>query len=375
MTDMIDVEETLGRELREVADGLHIPAMPSLPEEPARPRRSVRPLLMAAAVVLIVAVAVAVTAMVRGGQDLEPAPPSPSPSPSPTRAESAERIPKTAPTVPYVLDDRLYVDGEQVPGPLWRVWSGDEGWIAISTDNTWSWGRGPEPHDLAGPLDVSPVISPNGRYVGEALVENGEGLVTGFDIAHGEGLGGVPVDLGSSEDGSTVSVRAVTNDGKVIAQGTNTSLLWLPLAGNGTVDLAVTAPDQQFLGSTAAGLVVTDGEGGQPYLAEISDTGEVNRIGTLPPHDDLVVSPGGEWLAWVPAGMLGGEVAALPTLEVQAVDGTERATLTAPAGWAFHVHQWVWEDDDHLVAAVDGPDGERMARCATTGRCVLIRSS
>lgn len=377
----VDVEETLGRELHEVADGLRIPSMPPLPLEPPRVQRHWQPMLVAAAVVLIIAGAVAVVATTRGSQKLEPAPPSPSPS----RTESATRLPTTAPRIPYVLDQRLYVDGEQVPGGWWSVRSGDAGWLALRTDNTWWWGRGAESYEITGPHDVPPVISPNGEYVADVRNENGEGILTGFDTtAAGERLGSVPVDLGDRQDGSVVSIRAVTNDGKVIAQGTNTSLLWLPLAGNVTVDLSVTAPGQQILGSTAEGLVVTDGAGGvidgaggEPYLAEISEAGELTPIGAIPAHDDVLVSPGAGWLVWTAPGTMGGEVTSTPTLEVQTVDGTQRATLTAPAGWGFRVRSWAWEGEAHVVSPVlrDGDGGERMARCSVqVARCVLIRT-
>ncbi|MDQ3222102.1 MAG: hypothetical protein M3Q75_01295, partial [Gemmatimonadota bacterium] len=124
-----------------------------------------------------------------------------------------------------MLDQRLYVDGEQVPGTWWSVQVGVAGWLAQRMDNTWWWGRGPEPNEITGQHDVAPVISANGRYIAyiaEARIENGKGVVTGFDTRPGgEGLGSVPVDLGDPQDGSAVIIWAVTNDGKVVAQGTN----------------------------------------------------------------------------------------------------------------------------------------------------------
>ncbi|MGH3506531.1 MAG: hypothetical protein ACRDO2_04930 [Nocardioidaceae bacterium] len=234
-----------------------------------------------------------------------------------------------------MLDQRLYVDGEQVPGAWWSVRAGEAGWLALRTDYTWWWGRGPEPNEITGPHDVPPVMSPNGRYVAEVRSQDGEGVLTGFDTrSGGEGLGSVPVDLGDPQDGSAVTIRAVTNDGRVIAQGTHTSLLWLPLAGSATVDLTVTAPGQQILGSAPSGLIVTDGVDGEPYLAEISDAGELTPTGPVPAHDDILVSPGVDWLVWTPLGTTGGEVTSIPVLEAQTVDGTQRASLTAPTGWA-----------------------------------------
>ena len=369
----VDVEETLGRELREVADGLHVPALPSLPQEPSRAPRHWQPLLVAAAVVLILAGAVTLVATTRGGQEPQPAPPAPS------RTDSVERIPRTAPTVPYVLDQQLYVDGEQVPGTWWSVQSGEAGWLAQRTDYTWWWGRGPKANAIEGQFDVPPVLSPNGEYVGEVVDDNGQGMLSGFDTGFsGEGLGGVPVDLGSRTDGSTVSVRAVTDDGRVIAQGTKTAVLWLPLVDGSTVDLTRTAPGQVIVGNTPAGLVVTDGEGGEPYLAEISDAGELTRIGSAPSLDAVVGSPGGTWLAGTPLGVMGGEVTSIPTLEAQSVDGAERVTLDAPDGWGFRVLAYAWEDEQHLVSPVvrdDGSGGERMARCSVaSARCVLVDS-
>jgi len=373
-----DVEETLSRELREVADALPVPPMPALPEQAPRPPRHWQPLLVAAAVVLVLAGAFVALAGTRGGHDPQPAPPAPS------RTDSDRPIPTSAPTVPYVLDQKLYVDGTQVPGTWWSVQSGGAGWLALRADNTWWWGRGAEPTAIEAQLDVPPVLSPDGKYVGEVVDDNGQGTLSGFDTgASGEGLGGVPIDLGDQQDGSAVRVRGVTDDGRVIAQGTKTAVLWLPLVDNSTVDLTRTAPGLQVLGNTPAGFIVNDGADGavdatvgDPYLATISDAGEVTRVGPVPNHDDLSVSPGGTWLAWTPAGTTGGEVTAIPTLETGAVDGTQQATLAAPDGWGFQVRAWAWEDEDHLVSPVvrDGGNGaERMARCSVrSNQCVLV---
>ena len=101
---------------------------------------------------------------------------------------------------------------------------------------------------------MPPVLSPDGKYVGEVVDDNGQGTLSGFDTgAGGEGLGGVPIDLGDQQDGSAVRVRGVTDDGRVIAQGTKTAVLWLPLVDTSTVDLTRTAPGLQVLGNTPAG--------------------------------------------------------------------------------------------------------------------------
>jgi hypothetical protein len=375
----VDVEETLGRELRELAESLTIPAMPPLTQEPRRaPRHRPswhgsshwQPLLVAASVALVIAGAVAVVATARGGRDVQPAP-SPSPTPS------VVTVPRTAATVPHLLGPKLYVDGDRLPGDWYSVSSGKSGWVALRADNTWWWGTDAEPHRIEGTLDAPPVISPNGTYVAEIVEQDGTGLLTGFDTdPSGEGLGGLPIDLGDSRDGSAVTVRAVTDDGWVIAQGTKTSLLWLPTVVDRTetpVDLTETAPGQVVLANTPAGLVVTDGDGGEPYLAEISDQGVLTRTGAVPAHDDLLVSPGGTRLAWTPEGTTGGEVTEVASLETQTVDGGQRATLAPPDGWAFRVRSYQWEDDDLLVSTVVRDRTERLARCsAQAARCVLI---
>ena len=161
-----------------------------------------------------------------------------------------------------------------------------------------------------------------------------------------------PVDL--RDPG--LSVRAVTADGKVIVQGLGTAMLWLPFEDNETVDLTETAPGQEVLRQHPG----RPGRQGRrrrrrrrQYLAEISEAGELTPLGDLPAHDSLVVSPGGEWMAWTPPGTLGGEVTAVGSLEVGTVDGgTRRGLRRPPSGWAFKVLAWAWEDDDYLVSAV-----------------------
>ncbi len=73
---MLDIEETLSRELHEVAGGLHVPALPELSDQPSRTQRH-WPLLAAAAAVLVVAGLLAVVVSDRDGEAPEPAPPVP----------------------------------------------------------------------------------------------------------------------------------------------------------------------------------------------------------------------------------------------------------------------------------------------------------
>ncbi|GAA4691974.1 hypothetical protein [Nocardioides conyzicola] len=372
----VDIEEILGRELRQVADGVRVPPLPALPREaPRSPSRHWQALLVAAVVLLVVGCAVAIEAISGGSHELDPAPPPPKHG----QVESDVPIPRTAPRAPYVLGQKLYVDGKRVPGDWWSVQSGPGGWLAHRAGDTWWWGKSSEAHPIEEDLIGSTAISPNGRYVGEVLGWTDEGDLTGFDTRPGgEGMGATPIELGDPAAGDPVYVRGVTDDGRVIAQGAASAVLWLPWLDGSTVDLTKTAPGQVVVASTAAGLVVTDGAEGAPYLATISDAGVITKTGDVPANDSLVISPGAQSMAWTPPGTLGGEVAEVPSLEAQRLDGSGRVTLRPPTGWGFRVESWAWEDDDYLVSPVvgDGGDGgavERLVRCSIeAARCVLI---
>lgn len=376
-----DLEETLTRELRAVAGDLHVPPMPSLPE-PARRTRPSALLAVAAAVLVVVGLGGVLATILDG--DPGPAQPTPSPSvpASPTPSKSSDEptrpIPTTAPTVPYVIGSGLYVEGEQVPGEWWMVRPSGQAWIAVDKDFLWWWGRGPAPRELPNGEDATPVLSPNGRYVAVVRVSaSNASMLTVLDTDDGENVAASPASLGRFTVDDAAHVVAVLDDGRVVVRRGSTDLLWTPGSVNRIVDLSVSAPGQKVLAATAAGLVVTDGETGPPYLADISDEGGLTRHGSLPEHDDLAVSPGGRWLAWTPIGTTGGEVTSLPTLEVQSLDGEGTATLEAPDGWSFKVRTWAWEDDDHLVSTVVSADEsrERMARCSPSqARCVLLET-
>lgn len=368
----VDIEEILAHELREVADHLHIPTMPPLPKAPPRPPRRRGPVLAAAAVVLIVASAVGLATVPDGG-DTRPAQPSPSPSllPSPSPTAATEPISRSAPTVPYVLDKKLYVDGDQVPGSWWWVRTGGEAWIAAEgMPLTWWWGRGLEPRELPNGEDVTPKISPDGRYVAVVRTENGEGILTVVDTRTGRNVDGTPTNFGPVRWDEGTYVVAVTDVGTVVVRRGGSFLTW------SQETMADSLSGQMVFDATSAGVVAGDVDGGQPYLAEISERGELTRIGELPEHDDLTVSPDGAWVAWTPVGTTGGEVTSVPSLEIGTLGNNRSTALPAPDGWQFKVGTWAWEEDSHLVSTViDDRGHERMARChLLTAQCVLIRA-
>lgn len=381
-----DIEETLARELREVADDLHVPPMPPLPEQPRRPVRRRLALLAAAAAVVAVAGATGLLATLPGDRDVQPAQPSPAPSTSPSASPSTSPsptaapapIPDGAPTVPYVLDRRLLVDGRPVPGDdWWSVTPAGEAWIAVrGMPITWWWGRGTEVHELPDGENVNPKISPDGRYVAVVRAENGEGILTVVDTESGQDVEGTPTSLGPVAWDEGASVAAVTDDGTVVVRRGDQYLTW---SGDWTTG---TSSGQMVYDATAAGVVAGDvdpgpEDGGPAYLAEISDTGALTKVRDLPEHDDLIVSPSGSWMAWTPIGTTRGDVTAVPSLQLQPLAGGDTVTLEAPDGWDFAVRTYAWEDDDHLVSVVSSAEQrqDRLARCsAEQARCVLVET-
>ncbi len=375
-----ELENALARELQEVADGVRVPTMPALRFEPARPRWVAPSVLAAAAVVLVIGV-VALLLGVRPSGELQPAPAPVSPSPS-----ARTGVDDAAPRVPYVLGQRLVVDGQVVDGDWWTVTPRGGAWLALRTDGTWWWGRGPDAQEITGPVQQAPVLSPGGRYLAYLARVGATASLSIIDVASdGAPTLTLPPDTPATEQGVALSVAAVTDAGQVVLQGPRTRLL---RTGSGDdVDLAATAPDQVVLQATAAGLVVVDGADGAvdatstaPYLADLADDGTLTPTGQLPRFDTLDVSPGGTRYVRTPPGTLGGEVAGTAELLAGDVAGGDEVTLSAPDGGTFGVGTWAWEDDESLVAVVrpgsSPEDVGRPVRCdVVLGECRVLPAS
>lgn len=365
-----EIEDTLAQELRVVAEGIDVPALPAMPSSQTSSRFGWSTLLVAAAVVLI-ALAATVT-LLNLGPDR-----SVQPAPAPTPTEATEEVSTAAPEVPYIVGDRLFVEGRRVPGSWYVVDGTSTGWIGVRVDDSYGWGYDAEPKNIEGQMNQPPVISPGGKNVAMVLVEQGQGMLTGFDTRPaGEGFGGV--DIPALVQGSYSRAVAVTDEGLVVGSGADFQEVWRPLVDGGVVQLSDTAPGQVVLGNTAAGLIVVegrydsaDGTQGQPYLADLSEDGILTRLQDLPTHDVLDASE--EWVAWIEPGSLGGETSATDRLQVQRIDGSDAAELLAPDGYAFLGTSLQWETADRLLAAVTGSKGDRMVRCSpVTQECVLL---
>ncbi len=377
-----DLERTLIRELDDVASNLVVPEMPALPAMSGPSRwRTAAPFLAAAAVVVVV-LATVVTVLTGGSPDRRDPAPAPSPT-APTASTDATdegSLSRAMPLDPVDVGLDLYVGGEQVPGRWWLAQGRGTHWIAQRQDGSWWWGYDVQPQALEGDMEQPPVISPNGGYLARVLSEGGFAMLTGNDTEEaGEGFGGV--DLPGYELSPLPRAIAVTDEGLVVAGGPSGQVLWRPLDDHKTIDLAETAPGQVVIGSTDAGLIVTegnpedlpDGTQGSPYLAEISADGVLTRVADVPTHDVLEASK--EWLAYVPPGTVGGEASGATELQVQRLDGAGASVLSPPDGWLFVAPGFRWESGDRLIAKVVTRDGgdEGLVRCRPDpAECVLL---
>jgi hypothetical protein len=376
-----DIEKILTRELRQVAYGVEVPPLPELPTGP--PSRFVwPPLLAVAAAVVLIALVVLV-----GGPSNRSGVPQPAPQPTEVVTDgAADPLPETVPTgqprVPYVLDRVAYVGDDSFPG-FDSVDGTSGGWLAVEPPFVWSWGNGGTPRGLDVAVEQPPAVSPNGQFIAYL---SSEGDLNGFQTApDGEGMGlPVPVPV-RDEDGVGTRVAAVTDDGWVIASGRGVGVLWRPFDGAEPVDLTQTAPGQLVWQATRAGLVVVDGSGdardpsgdnrvaadGRVYLADLTPDGDLVPIADLPNFGIADVS--GEWVAWVPADQISGDVPEYDEIRVRDLDGGREGVLSLPQGWRFVNTSFTFEDDQFLVARVTDGQQERMARCSPAlQECVLL---
>lgn len=375
-----DIEKILTRELRQVADRVEVPPLPGLPSD--TPTRSVwPPVLAAAAVVLIALITLSGVLPDRDG--------APHPAPQPTEVitdDATESVPQEVPTgrpkVPYLLDRVVHVGEETFPGYDW-VEGAEQGWVAVKPPFAWAWSNGGAPRDLEVALEQPPGVSPNGEYLAYITAD---GEMNGFQTApDGEGMGlPVPVPV-RDEDGVGTRIGAVTDDGWVIASGRGVGILWRPFDGADPVDLTQTAPGQLIWQATNAGLVVVDGRGdardpsgdnraagdGRVYLADLTPEGELVPIVDLPNFGMADVST--EWVAWVPAEQIVGDVREYDEIRVRRLDGDREGVLSPPEGWRFSNTAFTFEDAQFFVTRVTDGQQQRMARCSPALlECVLL---
>jgi hypothetical protein len=253
-----------------------------------------------------------------------------------------------------------------------------QAWVAMKPPFTWFSNIGQGPQRFEASFEQPPAVSPNGEYI--AYVST-EGEMNGFETAPGgEGMGlpaSVPV---RDDDGVGTRVGAVTNDGWVIASGRGVGVLWRPFVDGKTVDLTQTAPGQLVWQATNAGLVVVDGTdgardpgSGRVYLADVTAEGELLPTADLPNFGMADVS--NEWVAWVPADQIVGDVRQYDEIRVRPLDSGDTAVLSPPAGWRFDNTPFTFEDDQFLVTRVSKGQEQRMVRCSPALReCAMLEA-
>ncbi|GGD12046.1 hypothetical protein [Nocardioides daphniae] len=365
-----DVEEMLRSDLRQVADRVTVPPLPSFATSSASPRapRPWLPMLVAAAVLALL---VGTTwALAVWSPDRRPAP-----APSPDLGVQQ-------PQVPYVLDEALHVDGSVVPGTWWYVASGGDVWVGGRDDDTWVWGTGTDVRPLEHPAEQGVRISPRGQYIAYVATVDGDFRVAVVETSTGTGtvLSQDPVPRLS--EGPQPYAIAVTDGGQVVVSDGGRQFLWQFAAPDDLVDLSRTAPGWEVVGPVGDALKAERTEGGTTtsFLVWIDADGKVDPRREVPPSPGVVASPGGTWMVLTDPDSVGGEVSELAALRVVAPASGEDVTLRPPDGWAFSLDGRVWEDDAQFVSPVVrasdqalGDGDQALVRCSPEqGRCRLL---
>lgn len=412
----MSIEELLRAELRDVADGVDVPRMPSLDGEPGglAPRW---PSLVAAAVIALILAGGA--HLVLRDRDGSPEP-APRPTPSVTPTPPAEDVPPTRPSggVVFTGAGGLAVDGEQVEGNWQMVAQQGPVWVATLTDfgELW-WGRGTTRYRLGDPTDAtyptSVVISPDARLLAWGATDSrGTETVHLVETSTGEERALLTV----ADRGAAHGPVAVTDNGIVVFEHCVTPAtedggwssctearldFWVPDGGvTGTLPLparrlpadGVPVLARMVIPSGADdGLLIQERRYARPEYVRIDDGGRVETVATLPPRA-VAVSADEESV------LIQGECAGpLCPWEVEPFGGGERVEIRPPADWSFvpasatpvmfaprgyivygdarFVLLHTVEDGGFVVLNVAHADGPaaRRARCSLTQAvCVLV---
>ena len=140
-----------------------------------------------------------------------------------------------------------------------------------------------------------------------------------------------------------------------------------------TADQAAIGPLTARLGDilVVAQKVVSKADGRYIDLADVTPEGELVPIVDLPNFGMADVSD--EWVAWVPADQIAGDVREYDEIRVRRLDGDRESVLAPPAGWRFENTPFTFEDPDFFVVRVTDGQQQRMARCSPgLQECVLL---
>jgi hypothetical protein len=362
----MNIEQMLEQELHVVADGLDVPVAPmvDLVRDGERVRNRTRVYvvgLVAAAVALVVTG----LALANGDPRAEgPGPSTTSPSPNPTRVvdENLGLPTGEAPSIPYIVDEKLFVGDERVPG-LWEYlpdtqiggntvanWSPEKGWLLVENGQVQN-------------LQVdrgAPKLSPDGRFLVHFV---GADLVLRDLVADRE-VGRTRIeDQPDADQEYRIIPRGVDNAGRVF-YGNTRVFMW---DGSGQ-PVPVTLPSGRLpiLGDIydvmSSQIVMSASENGPLSLATVGDDGRITLEQSLPPRTGPnFVSPDGSWVAWQTTsdGKVTGnlEDPEEDAITVQRVASDERFTIPLNSGSFIRDVRW---ESDHTVLITMS---ERVVRC------------
>jgi len=354
----MSIEELVRAELRSVAEQVEVPSLPSLEE----PRRSWRVLVAVAAAVALVIGGLAF--VLRDRDD---------PPPHPIEKPRVDHVGRTAPTIPWVDGDRLYVGGRQIPGHWLEVTSGGDTWLARRADGRVFWGQGNRRHslgrtDFALPYD-GPYLSPGGRYVA-----GGPGDDTLIDTATGSTT---TVPLTGTADVEEW-IAGVTDTGVVLSTRADGQVAQSYALRAGRPRELLRTQGGHLTRTTASGLLLTDARGNDWVVDVVGN--QVRRVVQVSVREPTAIRESASlssdrlWLLDLGWARDREEPRTLP---VRAVSDGRPAPVRAPDGWVFapQLAPGYWEPAGTLVTFVVRPENReyRAVRCApATGECVLV---
>ena len=364
------IEELVRAELRSVAEQVAVPSLPSLEE----PRRSWRVVVVAAAAAVVLVIG-GLTFLLRDDAD---------PPVRPVEKPKVDHVDRSAPTIPWIDGDRLFVGGRRIPGRWLEVYSAGHTWLARRADRRVFWGRGTQLHELGrAEYDLAyagPYLSPGGRYL---AVGFGNALLV--DTATGRSRT-VPLSTSSPDSAPEEWVAGVTDAGVVLSTRVEpeggSAQSYAIRAGRAPVRLETRGG--HLTRSVASGLLLE--EEGDVWVVDVVGSRvrrvarvSSSRVGPAYSSAGLAASLSTvrQWLldlGWT-------EDRDEPeTLPVTAVDDGRPAPVSAPPGWVFapQLAPGFWEPEGTLVTFVVRPGSReyRTVRCApVSGACVLLEES
>lgn len=369
------IEELVRAELRSVAEQVTVPSLPSLEE----PRRSWRVVVAAAAAVVLVIGGL--TFLLRDEADLPE---------RPIEKPKIDHVDRSAPTIPWIDGDRLFVEGRRIPGRWLEVYSGGHTWLARRSDRRVFWGRGTQLHELGrAEYDLAyagPYLSRSGRYLAVGFgTYLGVGFGTGLLVDTSTGRSRtVPLSTSSPDPSVDEWVAGVTDTGVVLSTRAEEGSAESYAIRAGQAPLRLETQGGYLTRTVASGLLLEDTRR-RVWVVDVVGS-RVRRVAQVSsdrvgPSSDAglaaSLSTDREWLLDLGWSRDRDEPETLP---VTAVDDGHPAPVSAPQGWVFapQLAPGFWEPEGTLVTFVVRPESReyRAVRCApVSGECVLLEES